>query len=242
LDKAIEWLEGVEILFGGVVVFGVLLSVAFAALHFPYDSPWERWGPTTGDAFVGLGVLGEIVASARMALCDGELTRRSSERLADAEKEAADARLETERLRAKYAWRTLGGEQMGAMINALRSSPSTVTISFVDGDIESAYFVNLLANAFRVAWWRVNLQAAAYGLNPWYGIVLPRREDGGDDRTELISRALSVAGIGHNFAPIPMWSRATLIDMQSLPTTPPQPLSDIVPTLIFVGPKPLYVE
>jgi hypothetical protein len=91
LDAAVSWLEGSEIVFGGVVFFGIALEVALAILHPPYDAAPNIWGSPIADAFVALGVLGEVVASARVTICQGELSKRSNDRLQAAEQRAADA-------------------------------------------------------------------------------------------------------------------------------------------------------
>lgn len=91
LDGAVSWLEASEIVFGVAVFLGVALEVVIASVNPPYDSPLERWGPVFADGLVALGVLGEIIASARITLCQGEMTRRSNLRLEEATRQSNSA-------------------------------------------------------------------------------------------------------------------------------------------------------
>ena len=61
----------------------------------PYNSFWERFGPVISDVLVFVGVLGEYLVNNRSQACQEELTRRSNDRLAKAELEAAEARART---------------------------------------------------------------------------------------------------------------------------------------------------
>lgn len=67
------------------MVFGLALEVIVALIHPAYDSALGDWGPVICDVFVATGVLGEVLASARVTLCQGEQLRRSDERLTTAE-------------------------------------------------------------------------------------------------------------------------------------------------------------
>jgi hypothetical protein len=76
------------------VIGGLVLEAALAFWHPPYGSMLGRWGVFTTDAMIALGVFGELRLSHRVRVLQGELDRRSSERL-------AEAALEVELLRAQ---------------------------------------------------------------------------------------------------------------------------------------------
>src|SRR6266403_3154866 len=74
------------------VIFGLVLEVVFAAgLHEPPETVLSHWGPVVADALVALGVAGEVLFGRKSRIDSEELTRRSEERLAEANTRAADA-------------------------------------------------------------------------------------------------------------------------------------------------------
>jgi hypothetical protein len=83
-----------------LVAAGVGLEVLIAIKNPAYGSLWERIGPVVSDVLIFLGVVGEYLFASRASAFQGELTRRSNDRLAIAEKEAADAQEELRRFRA----------------------------------------------------------------------------------------------------------------------------------------------
>ena len=93
-----------------MVFAGVAFEVFIAADNPPYGSQLERWGSTVANAFVALGVLGEIVAASRGRVIQGEFTRRSNAELSDvrllamvADGEASSASAEAARALSELA-------------------------------------------------------------------------------------------------------------------------------------------
>lgn len=177
LNGAVEWLERAEVVFGAVVFFGIALEVLVAWVNPAFGTSLERWGPVIADGFVGLGVLGEVVASARMTLLSGELTRRSNDRLGKAEKEAAEARERAAEIERATAWRHVTPELREAVARALEGKASLVKLSveFQMSDPEALAYSRELIEAFRQAGvrdpiaWQANSFIAGFifGLNLW---------------------------------------------------------------------------
>ena len=70
----------------GAVVFGLVLEVGFAAaFHAPPETMLSHWGPVVADASVALGVAGEVLFGRKARTASEELTRRSEERVAEAQ-------------------------------------------------------------------------------------------------------------------------------------------------------------
>jgi hypothetical protein len=84
LESAISSCERWERFCGLLVVLGLALEFLVAVDNPVYGTALERWGGVICDAFVALGVIGEIAFAARAGVCQGEITQRSNGRLKDA--------------------------------------------------------------------------------------------------------------------------------------------------------------
>src|SRR2546425_932936 len=135
LKDAIASNEKSALWFAGAVVFGLVLEVVFAAaFHGPPETFLSHWGPVGADIIVALGVAGEVWFGRKSRIDSEELTRRSEERLAEAnrsaaaaheraaglEKEAADARARTAEIERLTAWRHITSTQHDQIVDALR--------------------------------------------------------------------------------------------------------------------------
>jgi hypothetical protein len=241
LEAAVESCERWALTCAGVLVVGVLAELALAAAHPPYDSFWEQWGSSLANLLVVLGVGGEVLFGRLGSGRQGELSKRAKKQLGEANERAAKAERETEKLRSKYAWRDLDPAQISRMAAVLRKKPSRITISYMGGDVESVHFATTrIATTFRLAGWTVQLEAGVYGSMLWFGVILPRPEDGADWRTQLIVAAFGEVPMGFNMASIPRWSSATFT--QGLRVVGGGTPSTDEPTQLFVGPKQIIVE
>lgn len=127
---------------GWLVVGGLVLEVVLA-IEFPAHSPpalagswldWiETWSPVFADVLVASGVWGEIWFAGKVRKAEEKLRRRSNKRVEDAEialaaaikiageahERAANAELETQRLKERMASRALTPEQQRAIAEEL---------------------------------------------------------------------------------------------------------------------------
>lgn len=124
----------------------------------------------------------------------------ANERAAKLDKEAADARLETERLRAALAWRALAPNKLPLLETSLSSHTATAQLEYVRGDPESQRFAAQIWTAFRRAGWKVVLKAklplgAADGI--W---VLPNATPGSSTTAavECVRAAFQEIGLPFN--------------------------------------------
>jgi hypothetical protein len=141
LEKASSSCEAWVVCFGVLVVVAVLAEFGIAIYHPAYDSPLDRWGSAFADLFIGIGVAGEVALSMWNNTLQGELRERSNkrveeatDRLADVEvsnafwavraeeaaERAAKAELETEQLKAQFAFRRISQQQSDQLVTALR--------------------------------------------------------------------------------------------------------------------------
>jgi len=163
-------------------------------------------------------VLGGTIASIKLAavkerfadirLSDNELASnvaksdaaKANERARGLEKEAAAARLETEKLKAVVAWRTLSESQATAFEKTLATKPGSVNLRWTDGDPEALFFAIQISQILQRAHWQVAPGAFKPANRIAFGIVLP--PDAGND-TQTLREAFAVAKIGVSFVPFP---------------------------------------
>jgi hypothetical protein len=177
------------------------------------------------DLLIGGGVAFELLFG-RKARIAGDSAQ------AEANARAVEAELETQRLRKQFAWRLLPPDKMAEMATALRGAAgSLIIISYVHSDPESQYFARQIAAAFSAAEWRIGLQGGTYG-NLWFGIIVPPAELGTAVAIASIVRALTVAGLGFNIAPIPRWTSAVVQGEPGVDGA----------TLLFIGSKQPIID
>lgn len=118
-------------------------------------------------------------------------TAKANERAANLEKDAANAHLEQERLKAKVAWRSLTPAMAEQLSNVLHTAKHTILIGSISTDAESAYFANELASVFKAAGWQTLTQSQTYD-GVVLGVFVP---DPATPVTILVRKALTAAGI-----------------------------------------------
>lgn len=113
-------------IFGWFVVGGVFLEVVLAALN---PDPWliKIW-PVVANAFVVIGVYGEIHFSGKATKLEDNLQRESEENIALANERAAAANLELAKLQVQLSPRALTKEQYDEL-QALKGRISAVNIT-----------------------------------------------------------------------------------------------------------------
>jgi len=100
------------------------------------------------------------------------------------EKDAATARLETEKIKQSVGWRTLSQQNATALIQVLGAKPGSVILQYTDGDPESLFLAIQLESILGKAKWQVAPQAAKIS-GILFGISLP--DDNGEDARTLRS-------------------------------------------------------
>jgi len=161
------------------LVFLVVLVAALTTesiLGWSFTDHREDWPNTT---LLCLGVAVAICCAAeywyshRGEAAQSELDRRTGEKVAEANERAANAELETVRLKKALSWREISKEQGEALINALRPiAPTTYSIGvFSSNDAESAAHAKDLVNILRMSGWSVGWHSTLI-VSPWFGIFV----------------------------------------------------------------------
>jgi hypothetical protein len=119
---------------GAAVVLGLIIEVALAAKHPPFDSFIGIWGSVIADSLVALGVFGELLFSAIGSKCHGELQRRSKLMVAESNRLASEAQLEIARLRKRLGPRQINSEIFLAELAGQPKAPLEILYSPDDPD------------------------------------------------------------------------------------------------------------
>jgi hypothetical protein len=153
LKDAISSCETWAELCTGAVVAGLVIEVILAVLHPSFDSFASIWGAVIADSLVALGVLGELLFSAKGSRCQTELRRRSEiavatsiERAAEATKIAEEERHARVKLETQLQPRSLNQEQWD-LIHGLRGKLTSVNIAS-ETDAETCWFAGQIRDAF----------------------------------------------------------------------------------------------
>ena len=176
------------------------------------------------NSLIALGVFGELFFHKRSSLAQGELTRRSNDRLGEMEMAAgfanesaamaneraaesiaaaeiarvtaATAILEQERLREALSWRRLSKAQIAQLVAAL---PATAPVPFAirhnGADPEATAYASDLTAAFRMAGWSVGTHEEFTLSEPVFPGLTIRTLTATKPRAEAIRAALRIANI-----------------------------------------------
>ena len=125
----------------------MIIEVALAVKHPPFDSFVGIWGSVIADSLVAIGVFGELLFSAMGSKRLGELQRRSKLMVAELNTQAREANQKAQEaalaLAELTAPRMLTTEQRGRIVDKLKQFSGTeydITVSGVDPEILSFVF------------------------------------------------------------------------------------------------------
>jgi hypothetical protein len=140
-----------------------------------------------------------VEASAKIAEAHTQAAK-ANERSASLEHDAAQARLETERLKAQLAWRILPQNLANALGTFLSTNTGQINIQYVANDTEAQYFAIQLINIFRKAGWQVAMMSVTKPGTVIFGIFVP---DAQSPSTQIIRNALGSVGIRFSTQALP---------------------------------------
>ncbi len=171
---------------------------------------------------VAAGVSGELLfgfwvhrKENKLRAISGRLEVEANERIADAERRTAEAVLETEKLKAQFAWRSVPTEKAHAQLDELRAGTGSVWIEYMNGDPESLRFAQQFVGLFSAVKWTVGLRGGT-GNDLAFGVIIPSPAGESAGLTAFIAHSFLKSGIGFNIAPLPRW-------VSSVITMPPPP-------------------
>lgn len=138
---------------------------------------WANW-VLVGALVVGVIATYAIVVSGNIkeAALKKDLSD-ATERTAVLETEAANAKLETERIKATVSWRTISPETASSLEKVLSTKPGSVNLRYTDGDPESLFLAIQISSVLAESKWQVAPGALKIGNSLIFGFALPDGEN-----------------------------------------------------------------
>ena len=139
------------------------------------------------------------------------------------EKETSDAKLETERLKERLAWRVLSQDAIAKLKGALSGQLGRLNIYYPASDTEASYLAIQFANIIHDEKWELGMLSSGNAGSVIFGIIVP---DSPSPSTAILRKALTAAGVGFS--------------TNALPEEGMSGFGGIIPdaAVIFVGSKP----
>ena len=167
------------------------------------------------------------IETAQAKIIDGEAKIvAAEERIAITRKEAANAALETERVKQQLAWRTITAEDANRMVYLLSRQPGDLLITYVQGDPEALYLLAQFSQIFEAAGWQVGNRGDTAGGGILFGVSVPMEQACSQQSVALVLAAIAQSHIPfHREQPPP--ARIMFQAQRPGPQT----------VLIYIGPK-----
>lgn len=121
-------------------------------------------------------------------------------RAAELEKEAANARLETERIKEAVAWRVMPPESASELGKVLAAKPGSVNLRYMDGDPEALFLAIQISQILSKAHWKVAPGAVKPDNAIVFGVGLP---DGSGVDAQTLRVAFSAAKVPYSTNALP---------------------------------------
>jgi hypothetical protein len=147
----------------------------------------------------------------------------ATQRAAALENEAAQARVEQERLKQIVAWRNITKNVGEKLVSILAKSPAVVRLSYVASDPEALGLAIQFSKVFEAAHWQAIPSAMTFSTQLVFEIRLPGPEN---ETVQLLRSAFTQAGITFSTEEVPP---STMNFSSSGPTAPT--------AVVFIGSK-----
>lgn len=229
-DKALEDLE--KISGHATLIIALGIAVETLAIWLVPKGFCKDAADTVGDLLIGFGLIVEYLCISRTIIATRASKAKSDKEVAEANKHAADALKEADRIKTEASWRTLSAESIASLKKALAAEfKASVMLTYVGNDPESQYFVLQFAEAFRAAGWRAATEAAGYTEDFAFDIRVPC-EDNWLPEMKMAALTIRAAFVAAGIAFSPELPPAPYMT-----TARGDPM--IVPKVwVYVGPRP----
>ena len=147
-----------------------------------------------------IGVAAQVADARKEGIEAGKTAGDALLRSAALEKEAAEARLATEKLKSQLSWRTLSPEIIAKLETELSKHPGRVNLRYTDGDPESLFLAIQFSQVLGKAQWAIAPGSIKFANAISFGISLP---DSDSDDAKWLRDAFSAANIPFSTEPSP---------------------------------------
>lgn len=175
-----------------------LLDISLATANRFYA--WG-WGLSASGAAITVLGIGLLWWGTRVRDHDFEHSMATLHKQAGVfEKDAANARLETEKLKAVVAWRTLSSANSLELERVLSAKSGSVNLRWTDGDPEALFLAIQISQVLQKAKWQVAAGSFKPANQMLFGLILP--PDAGKD-ADTLRQAFTAAHISFSSVPVP---------------------------------------
>lgn len=147
-----------------------------------------------------VGVAAQVAEAKKEGIEAGKAASDALVRAAELEKDAANARLETEKIKAVVAWRMIPSANAAILEKLLSHKAGSVNLRYMDGDPEALYLAIQISQILAKAHWQVAPGAIKPANTIVFGIMLPP-EVGID--ADALAAALKAAKIEFSRGSVP---------------------------------------
>jgi hypothetical protein len=145
-----------------------------------------------------LTVEGKVADAKSEGIKAGETAGNALVRAAELEKEAAAARLETEKIKQLVAWRVVVPQERDAIRAELKDTTGNINLQYAANDPEAMTFAIQLGNSFDPERWKVGLASMSYNGVVGFGVFIW----GDSDPAKAVRSAFRAAKIPFSTEPI----------------------------------------
>ena len=147
-----------------------------------------------------LSVASQVADAKKEGIEAGKAAGNALVRAAELEKEAANARLETEKIKKVVAWRMVPPESVIKLEQVLSAKPGSVNLRYMDGDPEALFLAIQISQLLSKANWQVASGSFKPSNAIIFGVILPNA-DSIDAQT--LRKAFSEANISFSTDAVP---------------------------------------
>jgi hypothetical protein len=162
-----------------------------------------------------LSVESKVADAKKEGIEAGKTAGNALVRAAELERDAANARLETEKLKVVVAWRTLSESQTAAFKKAAEATPGSVNLRWQDGDPEAMFLAIQISNILGAAHWNVAPGSFKPANSILFGVVLPPVAGVQADTLREALRAAQLA-----FSSVPISGQGASFNVSTIPDAP----------------------
>jgi len=188
-----------------VVIFlgiGALAAIVVGISTYAVIRLQKAESKAANDAFdlYKLGVAAQVADAKKQGIEAGKTAGDALVRAAELEKEAASARLETEKIKRVVAWRVISPPIASALETALAAHPGSVNLRYMDGDPEALFLAIQISQILKKAHWHVAPGATKPANTIVFGILLP---DAAGLDAQTLRGAFSAANVSFSTDSLP---------------------------------------